>query len=172
MGISYLPANVSDDKQLQSDTLVIGIDKTTDCAALFGDGVYDNGFIGYAVEDGVIKRNGSVVTLSDVNELRESLLTKVGILANHINDILCVYSDQTLSINASDDESKQFDFVKTAINYFISYTSYLYSAEATHKYDTESERIRFASNISDRIENELADYAYYDFDITIDELEY
>lgn len=109
------------------------------------------------------------VTEAEASDIMADLLTNIGELSNHINEYFLAYDEQQIHMSSAEDTDNEFEFTKAMIRYFMSYTAYLYSASSTHEYDTKHERIEFAASVSDEIFNDVADHAFYDYDITIDE---
>lgn len=123
-------------------------------------------------DDILIKQNGdapNLISESDARSIMSNLLANIGEMSNQINGYYLAYDEQQIHMVSAEDTDNEFEFTRAMIQYFMSYTAYLYSATNTHDYDTKHERLEMASGVSDEIENDVADHAFYDYDITINE---
>jgi hypothetical protein len=65
--------------------------------------------------------------------------------------------------------SNFFDFVKSSVKYFISYTTSLYNSNLKLSYDTKFESVPYAYSITDIVSKTQIDNFYYDEQVTITE---
>lgn len=89
---------------------------------------------------------------------------------NDINNYLLNYEDMKLNLSLAEDTNNFFDFIKTSVEFFISYTSNLYQSSLVFSFDDPNERFPFSYEINDRLKNNIIDYFYSDYEVTIKDI--
>ena len=101
-----------------------------------------------------------------ISTIADRLIAVCGI----INTAAEQYQTMKLELQFGESLNNFFDFIKTCISFFISYTSMLYESNLILKIETKNERIPLTYKIYDKIEQNQHDYFYYDEDIKVDEI--
>ena len=102
-------------------------------------------------------------------EMMTELMTKLTDICTELDEALILFSDMQIDLQFSNNISNLFEFIKTRIEFFISYTSNLYESNLIFKIDTKNERFPLTFKIEDAIQNNIIDYFYYDEEVSIDE---
>lgn len=102
-----------------------------------------------------------------LDSLLDDLSEKINVLSAELNAVLDIFNNLQIDLIFGSNISNFFDFIKTCITFFISYTSYLYQTNLIYKIDTENERVPITYKIEDQISNTLVDYFYSDETVDI-----
>jgi len=86
-----------------------------------------------------------------------------------VNEAVTLFNNMQMEFQFTENTTNLFDFIKTCIDFFISYTSTIYDSNLIYKIDTKNERIPITYKLDDKIENQCTDYLYYDEKCTIEE---
>ena len=123
-------------------------------------------------EMNAITSNTSFVseTGDELKEVIENLTDAINTMSSDLNAALEMFNHLKLDLNFGNNISNFFDFIKTCITFFISYTSYLYQSNLIYKIDTEAEQIPLTYQIEEQISNTLVDYFYSDESVDIIEI--
>ena len=110
------------------------------------------------------------VTGDELKEVIDNLSDVINTMSSDLNAALEMFNHLKLDLNFGSNISNFFDFIKTCITFFISYTSYLYQSNLIYKIDTEAEQIPLTYQIEEQISNTLVDYFYSDESVDIIEI--
>ena len=100
------------------------------------------------------------------NLLKNELLN----LISNLNSILDLYENMKLNFTISEDVNNFFDFIKTSVEFFISYTANLYQTSLVFSYDNPTEHAQFSYKLEDKIQSTIYEYFFADDTATFKEL--
>ena len=110
------------------------------------------------------------INILNTNEEKSEKIQQLIInYASVLNSALDALTDMKVNFSISLDTNNFFNFIKTSIEFFISYTANLYTSNLIYEYNDTTEHVPLAYSFEDSIENKLYDYFYYDYDVTITE---
>ena len=133
----------------------------------------DNPVMEKLFENGLFGEEGNFYTLAidgDLEAQVASIADKLIAISNIINTACEQYQLLKLDLQFGESINNFFDFIKTCITFFISYTATLYESNLILKIETKNERIPLTYQIFDGIEQRQHEYFYYDEDITVEEI--
>ena len=104
----------------------------------------------------------------------DTMLSSIADRIISLTDIIATAAEQyqlmKVDLQFGESINNFFAFIKTCVNFFISYTSMLYESNLILKIETQNERIPLTYKIFDSIEHQHHDYFYYDESIKVDEI--
>jgi hypothetical protein len=117
--------------------------------------------------------NGDNINELNSTELDELIAIYSEKLINILGSLETIFSGETLmqiSFALRENEQQTLDFLKQAIELFLSYTTQLYSTRFIREYRTPSESPIFSEKVTHRLNQNKADYALYDEKLEIKEV--
>jgi hypothetical protein len=115
----------------------------------------------------------NIATELSNTELDELITIYSEKLINILESLETIFSGETLmqiSFALRQNEQATLDFLKQAIELFLSYTTQLYSTRFIREYKTPSESPIFSEKVIHRLNQNKADYAFYDEKLEIKEV--
>jgi hypothetical protein len=111
-----------------------------------------------------------VILDSELDELILNYSEKLIAILGSLESIFSAEVFMQIQFSLKDNEQKTLDFVKQAIELFLSYTSQLYSSKFVKEYKTVSESPLFSESIKHKLTQTRTDYVLYDEKLEIKEV--
>ena len=123
--------------------------------------------LGYILTPETIPGTGEAELTALTNETAEFL----GNLIEGIQTIFASEPYMQFSFSLKDDEASTLNFIKTAVEIFLSYTTELYSTSYKRIYNTSKESLPISERIEHTLTSIKGDYAFYDEKLIIEKEE-
>jgi hypothetical protein len=107
---------------------------------------------------------------SELDELIQNYSEKLIAILGSLESIFSAEPFMQIQFSLKDNEQKTLDFVKQAIELFLSYTSQLYSSKFVKEYKTVSESTLLSESIKHKLSQTRTDYVLYDEKLEIKEV--
>jgi hypothetical protein len=117
--------------------------------------------------------DGDIIGQLNNTELDELIAAYSEKLINILGSLESIFSGEILmqiSFALRENEQKTLEFLKQAVELFLSYTSQLYSTRFIREYKTPSESPIFSEKLAHKLKQNKADYIYYDEKLEIKEV--
>lgn len=114
-----------------------------------------------------------VTSITEIINVNDKLTALQNLIINYssiLNSALDTFENMKINFSISNDINNFFEFIKTSVSFFISYTANLYDTNLIYSYDSKAEHIPLAYSFSDQLENKINDYFYYDYSVSIEEI--
>jgi hypothetical protein len=99
----------------------------------------------------------------------ETIYDKLIVLLNSVLSFTENEKKIELTYSISQSVSNFFDFVQSAVKFFISYTTTLYTASLKFSYDSKFDRIPLAYELKETITKTIQENVFYDENVSIEE---